>query len=187
MRILVSGGGTGGHIYPALAVARALQERCGADLLYLGDERGLERRLVPLAGLRVEFAGVRAAGLRRYLSVGTFTDLGRIPVGLAQALVLVWRFRPHAAFTTGGYVSVPAGVAARVYGAPLLVHQQDVSPNLANRLLTPIATRISRSFPPSMAYFPMRKTALAGNPVLGPVLALAWPDAARARSAGWQE
>ncbi|HEV2235064.1 MAG TPA: undecaprenyldiphospho-muramoylpentapeptide beta-N-acetylglucosaminyltransferase [Ktedonobacterales bacterium] len=176
MRILVSGGGTGGHIYPALAVARALQERHGAELLFLGDANGLETRIVPQAG--VPFVSITAGKLRRYLSLGTITDLGRIPVGMAQALRHVGRFRPHAAFTSGGYVSVPAGVAARLHGAPLLMHQQDLSPNLANRLLTPVATRISVSFPASVAYFPKGKTSLAGNPVREPMLAMMGADPA---------
>jgi UDP-N-acetylglucosamine--N-acetylmuramyl-(pentapeptide) pyrophosphoryl-undecaprenol N-acetylglucosamine transferase len=181
MRILVSGGGTGGHIYPALAVARALRERHGAEILYLGDANGLETRIVPQTGLA--FATIQAGKLRRYLSAGTLTDLARIPVGMAQALRHVGRFRPDAAFTSGGYVSVPAGVAARWFGAPLLMHQQDVSPNLANRLLTPVATWVSVSFPPSLAYFPRRKTSLAGNPVRGPILAMAGapPAALKAR------
>jgi UDP-N-acetylglucosamine--N-acetylmuramyl-(pentapeptide) pyrophosphoryl-undecaprenol N-acetylglucosamine transferase len=176
MRILISGGGTGGHIYPALAVARALQEGYGAELLYLGDANGLETRLVPPTGM--PFVTIQAGRLRRYLSPGTLADLGRIPLGMAQALRHVRRFRPHAAFTSGGYVSVPAGVAARLAGAPLLMHQQDVSPNLANRLLTPLATRISVSFPASLGYFPRRKSALAGNPVRGPILAMAGTDSA---------
>ena len=84
MRILISGGGTGGHIYPALAVAKALQSAYNAEILYLGDERGLETELVPKAGLA--FVSIRAGKLRRYLSVKTFTDLGRTPVGFAQAM-----------------------------------------------------------------------------------------------------
>src|SRR5260221_13616928 len=111
MRILVSGGGTGGHIYPALAVAKALQERHGAELLFLGDENGLETRIVPQAG--GPFATIKAGKLRRYLSTGTLTDLGRIPVGMAQALQHVGRFRPPAAFTNGGNRSRPAGGAPR--------------------------------------------------------------------------
>ena len=73
MRILISGGGTGGHIYPALAVAHALRDRYGAELLFLGDEKGLEREIVPREGIR--FVGVTAGKLRRYLSFQTFTDL----------------------------------------------------------------------------------------------------------------
>lgn len=176
MRILISGGGTGGHIYPALAVARELRRTYGAELLYLGDRNGLETDIVPRAG--IPFASISAGKLRRYLSARTVTDLGRVPLGMMQALGVVRRFKPHAAFTSGGYVSVPAGMAARLTGVPLVMHQQDVSPNLANRLLTPIATRISVSFPDSLRYFPARRTSLAGNPVRDEVLRLAGADSA---------
>jgi UDP-N-acetylglucosamine--N-acetylmuramyl-(pentapeptide) pyrophosphoryl-undecaprenol N-acetylglucosamine transferase len=181
MRILISGGGTGGHIYPALAVARELRERYDAELLYLGDTNGLETSIVPGAG--IPFAGITAGKLRRYLSPQTFTDLGRIPVGVRQAFEVVARFRPHATFTSGGYVSVPAGFAARRYGVPLMMHQQDVSPNLANRLLTPVATRISVSFPESLRYFPKRRTSLAGNPVREEILRIAGQPSAAYKSA----
>lgn len=176
MRILISGGGTGGHIYPALAVARALRDRYGAELLYIGDLNGLETEIVPRAG--IPFAGISAGKLRRYLSARTFSDLGRIPIGMGQAWRHVGRFRPHAAFTSGGYVSVPAGLAARSRGVPLVMHQQDVSPNLANRLLMPVATRISVSFPDSLLYFPKNRTTLAGNPVREEILAVAGRDSA---------
>lgn len=171
MRILISGGGTGGHIYPALAVARELRDSYGAELLYIGDRNGLETEIVPRAG--IPFDAISAGKLRRYLSARTFSDLGRVPLGMMQALGHVRRFKPHAAFTSGGYVSVPAGIAARVNGVPLLMHQQDVPPNLANRLLTPAATRISVSFPDSLRYFPARRTSLAGNPVRDEILRLA--------------
>jgi UDP-N-acetylglucosamine--N-acetylmuramyl-(pentapeptide) pyrophosphoryl-undecaprenol N-acetylglucosamine transferase len=171
MRILVSGGGTGGHIYPALAVARELKKRYDAELLFLGDVNGLETTIVPAAG--IPFAGITAGKLRRYLSAGTLTDLGRVPKGVFQAIGHVRRFKPDAAFTSGGYVSVPAGIAARLAGVPLVMHQQDVPPNLANRLLTPLATRISVSFPGSLRFFPKERTTLAGNPVREEVLAMA--------------
>jgi len=177
MRILLSGGGTGGHIYPALAVAGELRARYGAELLYLGDVNGLETKLVPAAG--VPFVGVAAGRLRRYLSLGALTDLARVPVGVAQAMRAVGRFQPDAAFTSGGYVSVPAGIAARRHGVPLMMHQQDVPPNLANRLLTPFATRISVSFADSLRYFPAARTSLIGNPVRPAVLAAADADDAR--------
>jgi UDP-N-acetylglucosamine--N-acetylmuramyl-(pentapeptide) pyrophosphoryl-undecaprenol N-acetylglucosamine transferase len=176
MRILISGGGTGGHIYPALAVARELQARYDAEILYLGDANGLETQIVPAAGLPM--VTITAGKLRRYLSLRTFTDLGRIPVGMMQALRHVQAFKPDAAFTSGGYVSVPAGLAARVEGAPLVMHQQDVPPNLANRLLTPFATRISVSFADSLRYFPRRRTVLTGNPVREEILAVVGADSA---------
>ena len=171
MRILVSGGGTGGHIYPALAVARELRRKYDADLLYLGDANGLETRIVPQEG--IPFAPIVAGKLRRYLSAETLTDLGRIPVGMRQAIGHVREFQPDAVFTSGGYVSVPAGFAARTQGVPFLMHQQDVPPNLANRLLTPLATKISVSFPDSLRYFPKDRTTLSGNPVRAEVLAMA--------------
>ncbi len=180
MRILISGGGTGGHIYPALAVAGELRDRYGAELLFIGDANGLETRIVPAAG--IPFAAISAGKLRRYLSVRTFTDLGRIPLGMAQAYQLVKAFQPDAAFTSGGYVSVPAGMAARLTGAPLVMHQQDVSPNLANRLLTPFASRITVSFAASLPFFPKGKTTLAGNPVREDVLHAAQLDARQARA-----
>lgn len=171
MRILISGGGTGGHIYPALAVAHALRARYDVDLLYIGDLNGLETQIVPREGIRC--AWITAGKLRRYPSLKTIGDIGRVPGGIRQAMAVVREFRPDAAFTSGGYVSVPAGIAARRYHAPLLMHQQDVPPNLANRLLRPIATRISVSFPASLRYFPKRKTDLAGNPVRDEVLRMA--------------
>ncbi|MGH2504998.1 MAG: UDP-N-acetylglucosamine--N-acetylmuramyl-(pentapeptide) pyrophosphoryl-undecaprenol N-acetylglucosamine transferase, partial [Ktedonobacterales bacterium] len=179
MRILISGGGTGGHIYPALAVASELRDRYGAELLFIGDENGLETRIVPEAG--IPFAAISAGKLRRYLSLGAFSDLARIPVGMRQAYQIVKRFQPDAAFTSGGYVSVPAGMAARLNHAPLVMHQQDVPPNLANRLLMPFATQISISFAASRRYFPAEKTTLAGNPVREDVLNAVWRDPMRAR------
>ena len=179
MRILISGGGTGGHIYPALAVASELRDRYGAELLYIGDENGLETRIVPDAGFR--FVGISAGKLRRYLSLRTFSDLARVPVGMRQAYRVVRRFRPDAAFTSGGYVSVPAGMAARLARAPLVMHQQDVPPNLANRLLNPFATRVTISFAASQRYFPPDKTILIGNPVREEVLRAARLDPMRAR------
>lgn len=118
---------------------------------------------MPRAGLN--FVSIRAGKLRRYLSVKTFTDLGRVPVGFAQAMGHVRRFQPDAVFTSGGYVAVPSGLAARRFGVPLITHQQDVTPNLANRLLRPLATRITVSFEDSLRYFPAKKTLLMGNPL----------------------
>ena len=163
MKILVSGGGTGGHIYPALAVATLLKNQYEASILYLGSDDGLETELAPAAGF--PFAIVKAGKLRRYVSWQTFTGVARVPVGMAQAIGIVRRFGPDVIFTSGGYVAVPAGLAARINKTPLLMHQQDVPPNLSNRLLAPMATRISVAFADSLSYFPERKTLQLGNPV----------------------
>src|SRR5579884_1727906 len=163
MRVLISGGGTGGHVYPALSVATQLRDQYNADILYLGSDDGLETQLVPAAGLRLEV--IKAGKLRRYLSWQTIQGIGRVPLGLIQAVGIVRRFHADVAFTSGGYVAVPAGLAARLNGVPLLMHQQDVPPNLSNRLVAPLATRISVAFADSLRYFPARKTVQLGNPV----------------------
>jgi len=163
MKVLVSGGGSGGHIYPALAVATLLKKQYEASILYLGSDDGLETELAPAAGF--PFAIVKAGKLRRYVSWQTVTGVARVPVGMAQASSIVRRFAPDVVFTSGGYVAVPAGLAARMNNVPLLMHQQDVPPNLSNRLLAPLATRISVAFADSLSYFPGRKTLELGNPI----------------------
>ncbi len=168
MRILISGGGTGGHVYPALAVAQQLQQQYNADILYLGSDDGLETRLVPAAGLRLKT--IQAGKLQRYISWRTVTGVARIPVGMAQAIGIVRAFQPDVAFTSGGYVAVPAGLATRLNGTPLLMHQQDVPPNLSNKLLAPLATRISVAFADSLRYFPTGKTVQLGNPIRQAIL-----------------
>src|SRR5438270_7138214 len=168
MKVLVSGGGTGGHIYPALAVARLLEKQYQAEILYLGSDDGLENELAPAAGFPL--AIIKAGRLRRYVSWQTVTGVARVPVGIAQAVGIVRKFRPDVVFTSGRYVAVPAGLAARLNGVPLLMHQQDVPPNLSNRLIAPLATRISVAFADSLSYFPASKTLQLGNPVRQEIL-----------------
>jgi len=180
MRVLVSGGGTGGHIYPALAVAAQLRQEYQAEILYLGSDDGLETELAPAAGFAL--ATVKAGKLRRYVSWKTITGVVRVPVGMAQAVGIVRRYRPQLVFTTGGYVAVPAGLAARLNSVPLLLHQQDVPPNLSNKLIAPLATRISVAFADSLAYFPARKTLQVGNPVRQAILDMRQTTPQQARS-----
>jgi UDP-N-acetylglucosamine--N-acetylmuramyl-(pentapeptide) pyrophosphoryl-undecaprenol N-acetylglucosamine transferase len=170
MRIVISGGGSGGHIYPALSVATLLRDQYDAEVLYLGSDDGLETRIVPQAGFR--FEAIKAGKLRRYLSWSTVKGVARVPLGVAQAISIVKRFRPQVAFTSGGYVAVPTGLAARINGVPLLMHQQDVPPNLSNRILTPMTTVVSVSFADSLRYFPPQKTELLGNPLRKEILAV---------------
>lgn len=168
MRVLVSGGGTGGHIYPALAIATQLREKYQAEIMFLGSDDGLETVIVPAAGFRL--ATIKAGKLRRYISWQTITGVLRVPMGMIQALGIVRKFRPQIVFTSGGYVAVPAGLAARLNRVPLFMHQQDVPPNLSNKLVAPLATRISVAFADSLAFFPARKTLQLGNPIRQPML-----------------
>jgi UDP-N-acetylglucosamine--N-acetylmuramyl-(pentapeptide) pyrophosphoryl-undecaprenol N-acetylglucosamine transferase len=180
MRVLISGGGTGGHIYPALAIATRLQVQHQAEILFLGSDDGLEMEIVPGAGFRL--ATIKAGRLRRYISPQTITGVLRVPLGMFQAIGIVRKFRADVAFTSGGFVSVPAALAARLNGVPLLMHQQDVPPNLSNRLAAPLAKRISVAFADSLPYFPAKKTVLLGNPVRQAILDVAGTSPQEARS-----
>lgn len=180
MRVLVSGGGTGGHIYPALAVATQLKQIYNADILYLGSDDGLETRLVPAAGFRL--ATIQAGKLQRYISWQTVRGVARVPVGMLQAAGIVREFKPDVTFTSGGYVAVPAGLASRIQQVPLLLHQQDVPPNLSNKLIAPLATRISIAFADSRRYFPAQKTLLLGNPIRQEILDVRQVEVPEARA-----
>ena len=162
--MLLAGGGSGGSATPVLAVAQALRRRePGVELLYVGTRDGPERALAAAEG--IAFAGVSTGKLRRYWDVRNFTDPPRVAAGIVESFRLVRRFRPHAAFAAGGFGAVPPMVAARLGGAYTLIHQQDVEPGLANRLLVPFAHHITVSLTSSLAHFPKQRSTVTGNPV----------------------
>jgi UDP-N-acetylglucosamine--N-acetylmuramyl-(pentapeptide) pyrophosphoryl-undecaprenol N-acetylglucosamine transferase len=172
LKILVTGGGSSGHISPALAVVSALRRQARAEgdwtpqFLWIGGHKGLEKEQAGRAG--IPFAGIETGKLRRYLSRENFTDLLRIPIGVAQAARAVGRFRPDVLFSTGGYVAVPPVLAARLRGVPILIHEQTVQIGLANRITARCATRIGLSFESALTELPpslRRKATVFGNPV----------------------
>ena len=171
IRILVTGGGSAGHISPALAVIQTIKEMASeknlaADFLYLGGRRGLEEEQVTRAGIR--FAGVETGKLRRYFSWQNFSDAGRVPLGVLQATGIVRRFRPDVVFSTGGYVSVPPVMAARLLNIPILIHEQTVQVGLANRIAARCASNIALSWDSAMADLApnlQKKAFVTGNPV----------------------
>ncbi len=168
MRLIIAGGGTGGHITPALATLTALREQLGTtplDVLWIGTRDGLERRIAGEQG--IPFATIQAGKLRRYLSLANILDFGRIPVGVAQALTHVARFRPDVVFGTGGFVSVPTVAAAGLLRRPVLIHEQTAQFGLANRLCLPFATTVALPYEASRAFVPptKRRIVVTGNPV----------------------
>jgi UDP-N-acetylglucosamine--N-acetylmuramyl-(pentapeptide) pyrophosphoryl-undecaprenol N-acetylglucosamine transferase len=177
LRILVTGGGTGGHVSPALAVVqtlRSIEEQLDRRLVfrYLGSLHGVERELATAAG--IEFVGVQTGKLRRarrwwgVISHKNAVDLLRVPVGIVQAVAHVRRFRPHVVLATGGYVAVPPVIAASMARVPVLIHEQTVQIGLANRIAARFATRIALSFEGSVAELPAgqrKKAFVTGNPV----------------------
>lgn len=178
MRVLLAGGGSGGSATPVLAVGQALRaRRPDTAFLFVGTPSGPERLLAEAAGF--PFAAVAAGKLRRYVDWQNIVDAGRVPLGVLQALRVVRRFRPDVAFGAGGFAAVPPLLAAALSGVPVLIHQQDVLPGLANRLLVPFARQISVSFAASRRHFPVGRTVVRGNPVRPEMLA---GDAAAARA-----
>ncbi len=162
MRVLVTGGGTAGHVLPALAIATALRER-GHDVHLVGSSRGLEARLVPEAGFEQTLLPGR--GIARSLSPSALrANVGAV-VGLLRAgllaLRLVGRFRPAAVVAVGGYASVACGLAAVVRRVPVVVHEQNAVPGAANRLLARFARATATSFPDT----PLPRAEVVGNPV----------------------
>jgi len=177
LRILITGGGTGGHVSPALAVVQKI--RAMADRLdrrpvfrYLGSNAGVEKELAGEAG--IDFAGVQTGKLRRarrwwqMISRKNIVDIARVPVGVAQAFAEVKRYRPHVVLATGGYVAVPPVIAAAMRRVPVLIHEQTVQIGLANKIASRFASKIALTFEGSALELPVnlrQKAFITGNPV----------------------
>jgi UDP-N-acetylglucosamine--N-acetylmuramyl-(pentapeptide) pyrophosphoryl-undecaprenol N-acetylglucosamine transferase len=166
--ILIMAGGTGGHVYPALAVADALRER-SFDVVWLGTRRGIEARVVPAAGIDIEWVDV--AGLRRKGLISIVAAPVKLLRALSQSLSIMRRRRPAAVLGMGGFVSGPGGQAAWLTRRPLIVHEQNAIPGLTNRLLARLARVVLQAFPGSFN----RDAETVGNPVRPSIAALAEP------------
>ena len=171
MRILIMAGGTGGHVFPALAVAETLRGR-GAEVVWLGTRRGLEARVAPAAGFDVDW--LRVAGLRGKGAVTWLLAPLSVAVAVGQAVAVMLHRRPMVVLGMGGYATGPGGVAAWLLRIPLLIHEQNAIAGLTNRLLSRLATRVLAAFPGA---FPQRRRALlVGNPVRAALTALPVPE-----------
>ena len=170
MRIIVSGGGTGGHIYPAITIVRAIQEKMPeAEFLYVGTKRGLESDIVPKEGL--PFATVDLQGFERHFTLSNIKRAGKAMMSVAKAMGIVRRFRPDAAVGTGGYVCGPVLMAASLKGIPTLIQEQNVVPGITNKILSRFVTKVAAGVPEAMAYFPSEKVVCTGNPIRKEVVA----------------
>ncbi len=173
---LVMAGGTGGHVFPALAVAEELRGR-GWHIVWLGSASGMEATLVPKHGITletVEFMGLRGKGLLTKLLLPT-----RLLVAFWQALRVVRRVRPQVVVGMGGYISFPGGMMAALANKPLLIHEQNAIAGLANRVLAGVADRVLSAFPHAL-----RKAEHSGNPVRATISAMATPRERYAQRSG---
>lgn len=165
MRVILTGGGTGGHIYPALAIAKGLLAHdAKTEILYVGTRDGMEARLVPEAG--INFAGISGKGLPRRLSPDTLKVVGKSFKALWETKELLRKFHPDLVVGTGGYVSGPVVLTAALFNFPTLLHEQNALPGITNRILARFVRRVMVTFPESMPRFGVKnKLELVGLPV----------------------
>lgn len=165
MRIVLTGGGTGGHIFPLVAVADELKKKMGeeAEILYIGSGAPMEKEAMQKEGIPAKY--ILAGKMRRYFSILNFFDIFKIPVGFIQSLWVLLSFMPDVVFSKGGYVSVPVVIAAWMYRIPVLVHESDAVPGTANKILGKLCRRVAVAYPSAAAYFESSKTAVLGIPV----------------------
>lgn len=171
--VVFTGGGSGGHIFPGLAVLEKLRQQMPElETVWFGSGSPMEREIVTRFGIR--FVAVPSGKLRRYFSLRNLVDLFKIASGFVVSLVRLSRLRPALLFSKGGFVSVPPVVAARVLGIPVFTHESDVDPGLATRINTRFAERIFVAYEESRRYFPAHRAksiVVSGNPVRDEVFA----------------
>lgn len=165
MRTLITGGGTGGHYYPALSVMKKLHNSAAEnEIYYLGTGHGLEAKLVTDYDW-IKFLSISIRGLSRQSLWRFLLGIVILPVGMIQGLMVVLKYRPDVIYGTGGYASFPVGFWGAIFRIPVVMHEINVKPGLTNRLLAPLIARIAISYPETEEYLPSEKCVLTGTPV----------------------
>ncbi len=161
-KILLTGGGTAGHVTPNIALLPRLQKE-GYEISYIGSYTGIEKELIEAQ--HIPYYGISSGKLRRYFDPKNFSDPFKVINGLRQAICLIHKLKPNVIFSKGGFVSVPVLLAARLCRVPAIIHESDITPGLANKIALPGATRICCNFPETMKYLPAEKAVLTGSPI----------------------
>lgn len=161
-KIVMTGGGTAGHVTPNLALVPLLQ-KSGYEIYYIGSYTGIEKKLVENAG--ITYYGISSGKLRRYHDWKNFTDPFRVIKGFSEANQLLKHLKPDVVFSKGGFVSVPVVMAAARQHIPAIIHESDMTPGLANKLAIPFATKVCCNFPETMNYLPDGKAVHTGSPI----------------------
>ncbi len=166
-KIILTGGGTAGHVTPNIALLPKLRE-AGFEVRYIGSYDGIEKRLMEKEG--VEYSGIATGKFRRYFDVKNFTDPFRVIKGYSQAKHLIKEYKPDVLFSKGGFVAVPVVLAAKKYKVPIIIHESDMSPGLANKICLPSATKVCANFPEALENLPKEKCVLTGSPIRAELL-----------------
>lgn len=161
-KIVLTGGGTAGHVTPNIALIPALKE-AGYEISYIGSYNGIERKLIE--ELNIPYYGISTGKFRRYFDVKNFTDPFRVLKGMSQAKKLMKTIKPDIVFSKGGFVSVPVVRAAGKCHIPAIIHESDMTPGLANKLSMKYASKICCNFPETVENIPNGKGVLTGSPI----------------------
>lgn len=161
-KILLTGGGTAGHVTPNIALLPRLKEE-GYEISYIGSYKGIEKDLIEAQN--IPYYGISSGKLRRYFDPKNFSDPFKVLNGLRQAICLIHKLKPNVVFSKGGFVSVPVLLAARLCRIPAIIHESDITPGLANKIALPGATKVCCNFPETMKYLPTEKAVLTGSPI----------------------
>ena len=161
-RIILTGGGTAGHVTPNIALLPRLRE-LQYDIHYIGSYNGIEKELIEQFG--IPYHGISSGKLRRYFSVQNFTDPFRVLKGFGEAKRLIRLLKPDVIFSKGGFVSVPVVMAGKKCKVPVIIHESDMTPGLANKLSFPSATKVCCNFPETVELLPADKAVLTGSPI----------------------
>ncbi len=161
-KIVLTGGGTAGHVTPNIALLPSLKE-AGYEITYIGSYDGIEKKLI--ADFDIPYIGISTGKFRRYLDIKNLTDPFRVIKGFSEARKYLKKFQPDVVFSKGGFVSVPVVRAAASLGIPCIIHESDMTPGLANKLCIPVAYKVCCNFPETMKLLPENKAILTGSPI----------------------
>ncbi|QFT89817.1 UDP-N-acetylglucosamine--N-acetylmuramyl-(pentapeptide) pyrophosphoryl-undecaprenol N-acetylglucosamine transferase [Bacillus sp. THAF10] len=161
-KIVFTGGGSAGHVTPNIAIMNKLKA-AGWDITYIGSRKGIEEEII--SNENVPFYGISSGKLRRYFDWKNFTDPLRILKGAMEALVILKKIKPRVVFSKGGFVTVPVVMAAKMLKIPVIIHESDITPGLANKIATKFATKVFVTFDETLKHFPNDKVLFTGSPI----------------------
>ncbi len=161
--IAITGGGTGGHIFPNISIIEELKKRGREDIFWIGEKHGKEQGWAEK--VNVPFYGINTGKLRRYFSLKNITDVFRVIIGIFQSLFILLKLKPDVLFSKGGFVSVPPVLAAWILRIPVVTHESDINPGLATKIISRFASVICVSFEKTRSFFSKKNIVHTGNPV----------------------
>ncbi len=161
-KIILTGGGTAGHVTPNIALLPALLKR-SFEISYIGSRNGIEKELIEAE--QIPYYAISSGKLRRYLDLKNLSDPFKVLKGIGQSIRLLKKLKPDLIFSKGGFVSVPVVLAAKFCHIPVIIHESDITPGLANKIAFPSASKICCNFPETLHYLPKEKAVLTGSPI----------------------